>query len=181
MRKLKTRSRHARKEALGLNQDQSDPSGDEAEADPQPVQGTLEEVTNLAVFEIRSAIRNPDAQAGGVAFIPKRWALRYKHVLGPYKQFLRAHPDKFFLEDNGEGGFIVLDARSVEASPPPKIMTWKKSLNNAWAAYCKVVPKKGRDFGDFLNGLPDTAQQVRAATETAKRPSVKGVRRKRKI
>eukprot|EP00929_Paragymnodinium_shiwhaense_P038500 TRINITY_DN20333_c0_g1_i1.p1 TRINITY_DN20333_c0_g1~~TRINITY_DN20333_c0_g1_i1.p1 ORF type:complete len:324 (-),score=84.73 TRINITY_DN20333_c0_g1_i1:148-1053(-) len=151
-------------QAAMAGEDMSDPSGDEgdeSEAEMVPVEGTLAEVSAMAIDEIRSAIANPDVQAGGVAFIPPHWAKRYKHMLGPYKKFVESHPDKFVLDEGEKGGFVVYNFEDVERPPLPKNMPWKAAINRAWGLYCKEVPKTERDFRLFLrDGLPDNAKGV---------------------
>merc|ERR1712003_554439 len=103
----------------------------ESESEVEPFDGTPEEAAVEAISEIRSAIEDPEMQAGGVLFVPYRWARRYKHVLGPYQKFIKQHPEEFRLEREDQG-MIVVDVRES----PTMEVKWK-----SWVQYCNKVPK----------------------------------------
>merc|ERR1719414_1612711 len=94
------------------------------------------------------------------AFVPQGWTKRFKGVLGPYKQFLLQHPDKFkIIEEKKGDDFLLSLAYGVERTEVQDTKPWRKGLHRAWIYYCEVVPRHKRDFSEFISALPEAAAE----------------------
>ncbi|CAJ1451685.1 unnamed protein product [Effrenium voratum] len=112
-----------------------------------------------AVIEIRQGVTKSGVQKAGAPFVPPGWSEKYKAALGPYKQFLKQHADKFVLLDDQKGGFMIRLPDQLEPPSIPDKKVWEKHILKAWMEYCKVVPRDERDFrGGFLAVLPKSAR-----------------------
>jgi len=146
------------------------------------------QITAEAIADILEGISKPEFQNGVKAYIPKAWKERYKDSLGPYKKFLREHPDKFAIVEHDAFNFIIM--KVGEDAPKPKQkqkikvkMPWAKTLLKAFMAWCKATPKSERSFADFMAAIPTDKEPTPVpdnSDETGEKESEEGPATKEK-
>mmetsp|Transcript_87434 Transcript_87434/g.276235 ORF Transcript_87434/g.276235 Transcript_87434/m.276235 type:complete len:262 (+) Transcript_87434:53-838(+) len=125
-----------------------------------------EALAEEAIDEIRGFLEEaPIQKDSDPPFVPGDWGARFKGALGPYKQFLLQHPDKFtVVKIDGRSDYFILRQAGAYGKPRlPDVRPWGKGLLRAWSTYCQVVPGPRRDFKEFLGALPKSASAAAAA------------------
>lgn len=110
-------------------------------------------------------------QASSQAFVPETWATKYKPSLGPYKKFLKQHPEKFVLVTDAKGDFVIKRPGEAGAVSVPDQMPWQKDLLKAWMCYCKATERPERDLNAFLTALPKGAKAGLSPGSPAQKPA----------
>merc|ERR1712008_323458 len=123
-----------------------------------------------AIANILEGISKPEFQNGVKAYIPKGWKEKYKESLGPYKKFLREHPDRFAVVEHDAFNFTIM--KVGEEAPKPKKqkkkmkMPWAKMLLKAFMEWCKVTPRSERSFAEFMAAIPTDKEPKSAPDNT---------------
>mmetsp|Transcript_40039 Transcript_40039/g.90045 ORF Transcript_40039/g.90045 Transcript_40039/m.90045 type:complete len:220 (+) Transcript_40039:2-661(+) len=114
-----------------------------------------EALIQKALAEVEAGLAQAVLKKGRKGFLPANWAKEYKPALGPYKMFLKQHPERFHLTTDAKGDFVV--KRPGEAGAVGE-MWWQKDLLKAWTCYCEVTQQPARDLKAFLMALPKSAR-----------------------
>mmetsp|Transcript_14350 Transcript_14350/g.19368 ORF Transcript_14350/g.19368 Transcript_14350/m.19368 type:complete len:205 (+) Transcript_14350:68-682(+) len=140
------------------------------------------ELTKEAIAAVLEGISRPEFQNGMKAFIMHDWRKKYLRTLGPYKQFLRQHPNVFTLIDHDPCNFTIL--RAGQAPKPVKkkkdpSLSWQKQLFKAWMLYCKATPKADRDVKVFAKAITVDAGEAEKPASTEDDSTEGGKKRKK--
>lgn len=88
---------------------------------------SLKDAGCKAICVIKHALRQPGAQADGLAFVPEDWDTAFKPMLGSYIKFLLSRPDQFrVIEGSAPGLFTVENVATTELVKAPAWGSWKK-------------------------------------------------------
>lgn len=142
------------------------------EGPPAPVEATAR-LTQEAIAVIKEGLQKHDIAVARSTYIPETWPTKYKDVLGGYKKFVLAHPDKFVVRQGSSGNYLV----GLAGGPPPPSpkqtpappskaggASWKELLAQAWTAFCQNTPKDKRDASVFAAALPAGVREKAAAS-----------------
>merc|ERR1712060_605628 len=131
-----------------------------AEPCPPPTEAEIAEATPKAVELIIKGLKeNPKAQDNGLPYIPDKWALEMKPILGPYKKFVESRPELRLVPGANPAKYTVQLSSDTKAKlSNGEKPVWELDLQKAWLSYCRATPKGERNPDEFAETAKNVAK-----------------------